>query len=109
MDAYAWKSGGRRLQRIVTRPPSACYVHRAKADPRRSGDHSWRWATPKKRPQRGGSRETHRESVAVKYVNKLSTVSWAYPITWTLSSMIFLVYFLKADWIHNFDKHPQKA
>ena len=48
-------------------------------------------------------------SVAVKFVNKLSTVSWAYPITWTLSSMIFLVYFLKADWIHNFDKHPQKA
>ena len=48
-------------------------------------------------------------SVAVKFVNKLSTVSWAYPITWTLSSIIFLVYFFKADWIHNFDRHPQKA
>ena len=42
-------------------------------------------------------------TIAVKYVNKLTTVSWAYPITWTLSSIIFLVYFFKADWIHNFD------
>ncbi len=43
-------------------------------------------------------------SVAVGFRNELTTVSWAYPITWTLSSIIFLVYFLKADWIHNFDK-----
>ncbi len=43
-------------------------------------------------------------SVAVRLVNRLSTVSWAYPITWTLSSIIFLIYFLKADWIHNFDR-----
>jgi putative MATE family efflux protein len=47
-------------------------------------------------------------TVAVRIVNKLTTVSWAYPITWTLSSIIFLIYFLKADWIHNFDK-TQKA
>lgn len=43
-------------------------------------------------------------SIAVKYVNQLTTVSWAYPITWSLSSIVFLIYFLKADWIHNFDK-----
>lgn len=48
-------------------------------------------------------------SVAVRFVNQLTTVSWAYPITWTLSSIIFLIYFLKADWIHNFDKELQKA
>ena len=48
-------------------------------------------------------------TVAVKLVNKLTTVSWAYPITWTLSSTIFLIYFLKADWIHNFDKEKTKA
>ncbi len=47
-------------------------------------------------------------SVAVKYVNKLTTVSWAYPITWTLSSIIFLIYFLCADWIHGFDKRQSK-
>ena len=42
-------------------------------------------------------------TIAVQIVNELTTVSWAYPITWTLSSIIFLIYFLKADWIHNFD------
>jgi len=43
-------------------------------------------------------------TVAVKLVPQLTTVSWAYPITWTLSSIIFLIYFLKADWIHTFEK-----
>ena len=47
-------------------------------------------------------------SVAVRFVNELTTVSWAYPITWTCSSMIFLVYFLKADWIHGFEKTNKK-
>lgn len=47
-------------------------------------------------------------TIAVKSINKLTTVSWAYPLTWTLSSIIFLIYFLKADWIHNFDKLDQK-
>lgn len=47
-------------------------------------------------------------SIAVKYVNQLTTVSWAYPITWTLSSIVFLIYFLKADWIHNFDRIAAK-
>lgn len=48
-------------------------------------------------------------SIAVKLVNQLTTVSWAYPITWSLSSIVFLIYFLKADWIHNFDKELKKA
>lgn len=43
-------------------------------------------------------------TVAVHFIPKLTTVSWAYPISWTLSSIIFLIYFLKADWIHNFDR-----
>ena len=43
-------------------------------------------------------------TVAVRLVNELTTVSFAYPITWILSSVIFLIYYLKADWIHNFDR-----
>lgn len=43
-------------------------------------------------------------TVAVRFVNELTTVSWAYPITWACSSVIFLIYFLTADWIHNFDR-----
>ena len=48
-------------------------------------------------------------TVAVRLVNQLTTVSWAYPITWTLSSIVFLIYFLKADWIHTFDKESEKV
>lgn len=48
-------------------------------------------------------------TIAVRYVNELTTVSRAYPITWTLSSIVFLIYFLKADWIHNFDRIESKS
>ena len=43
-------------------------------------------------------------TVAVQYVNELTTVSRAYPITWTCSTIVFLIYLLKADWIHTFDR-----
>ena len=39
-------------------------------------------------------------TVALRYIPRLETVSFAYPITWTLSSIVFLIYFLKADWMH---------
>jgi len=47
-------------------------------------------------------------TVAVRFVNELETVSRAYPITWTCSSIIFLIYFLKADWMHHFDRLEEK-
>ncbi len=47
-------------------------------------------------------------TVAVRYVPELETVSRAYPITWACSSIVFLIYFFKADWIHNFDRLEQK-
>ena len=43
-------------------------------------------------------------TIAVRFVNELTTVSRAYPITWACSSVIFLIYFLKADWINTFDR-----
>ena len=46
-------------------------------------------------------------TVAVQYFPRLTTVSWAYPITWTLSSIVLLIYFLKADWIHTFDREKE--
>ncbi len=42
-------------------------------------------------------------TIAVRIVPVIRTVFWAYPLTWSLSSVIFLVYFLKADWIHGFE------
>lgn len=46
--------------------------------------------------------------LALQAVNQLTTVSWAYPITWTLSSIIFMIYFFKVDWMHNFEKAEKK-
>ncbi len=43
-------------------------------------------------------------TVAVRFIPVINTVFWAYPLTWSLSSVIFLIYFLKADWIHGFEK-----
>ena len=45
-------------------------------------------------------------TVAVHFINRLTTVSWAYPITWFLSSIVFLIYFFKGNWLHNFDREP---
>lgn len=43
-------------------------------------------------------------TIAVRIVPVIQTVFWAYPLTWSLSSIIFMIYFFKADWIHNFDR-----
>ena len=43
-------------------------------------------------------------TVALRFVNELTTVSWAYPLTWTCSSIVFLIYFFKVDWMHAFDR-----
>ena len=43
-------------------------------------------------------------TIAVRIVNELTTVSFAYPLTWTISSIVFLIYLVKGDWIHTFDR-----
>lgn len=34
----------------------------------------------------------------IKLVPQFSTISWAYPLTWTLSSLVLLIVLLKSDW-----------
>ncbi len=41
-------------------------------------------------------------------VPRLETVSWAYPITWTLSSILFLIYFVKGNWMQGFAKQYEE-
>lgn len=43
-------------------------------------------------------------TVTVHYIPKIQVIFWAYPLTWTISSVIFLIYYMKADWIHNFER-----
>ena len=41
--------------------------------------------------------------MAVMYLTgEIGYIYWAYPITWAISSVIYLVYYLRSDWIHGF-------
>lgn len=35
---------------------------------------------------------------------EIGYVFWAYPITWAVSGVIYLIYYLRADWVHGFEK-----
>lgn len=39
-------------------------------------------------------------TIATQFRPVLTTVSWAYPITWTLSCIFFTIYYLMADWMN---------
>lgn len=39
-------------------------------------------------------------TIAVHFLPSLSTVAWAYPLTWSLSSLVFTVYYFKGHWIN---------
>lgn len=43
-------------------------------------------------------------TIAVQIMPVVQTIYWAYPLTWSISSVIFLIYYLKVDWIHGFEK-----
>lgn len=34
---------------------------------------------------------------------KIGLVYWAYPLTWSISSLIYLIYYLYSDWVHGFE------
>lgn len=43
-------------------------------------------------------------TVTVHFIPRIQVIFWAYPLTWSISSVIFLIYFLKADWLYGFEK-----
>jgi putative MATE family efflux protein len=43
--------------------------------------------------------------LALPVINELTTVSWAYPITWLCSSIVFLIYYNKAHWMEQPESH----
>lgn len=47
-------------------------------------------------------------TLTVRIIPDIRVIFWAYPITWTLSSISFLIYFLKSDWLHAFEKKQAK-
>ncbi len=42
-------------------------------------------------------------SLVMKFIGELKYIYWAYPITWAISSLIYLIYYLKSDWVHGFE------
>lgn len=43
-------------------------------------------------------------TLALHFYPHIEVVFSAYPLTWSTSCVVFLLYFFKADWIHNFDR-----
>lgn len=42
-------------------------------------------------------------TAAMHFRHVITLLFWAYPITWGISSIFFLLYYLKSDWVHGFD------
>ncbi len=39
-------------------------------------------------------------SLIIHYIPSIHVIFWAYPLTWFLSSLVFLIYYKKSNWIH---------
>ena len=42
--------------------------------------------------------------IVMKLFGEIKYVFWAYPLTWSVSSVIYLAYYLFSDWVHGFQK-----
>ena len=42
--------------------------------------------------------------IMMHFIHEIQYIYWAYPITWSISSVIFLLYYLFSDWVHGFVK-----
>lgn len=43
-------------------------------------------------------------TVMVGWLNNIVVIFSAYPVTWSLSAVFFLIYYFRADWLHAFDR-----
>lgn len=43
-------------------------------------------------------------TVMMHFVHEIGLIYWAYPLTWGISSVIYLVYYLKSDWVHGYGR-----
>ena len=39
----------------------------------------------------------------------IDAVNWVYPLTWLLSTIFLIVYYVRADWLHSFDKEKKRV
>ena len=43
-------------------------------------------------------------SATIHFIPDIKVVFWAYPLTWALSSIVFLILYKKSDWMHGIEK-----
>ena len=41
--------------------------------------------------------------LVMHFFGEITYIYWAYPLTWLISSVIYLIYYLCSDWVHGFD------
>lgn len=42
--------------------------------------------------------------IVVPIYQSIALVNWVYPLTWSLSTIFLTIYYIKADWIHTFER-----
>lgn len=42
--------------------------------------------------------------IVMRLFGEIKYVFWAYPLTWSISSVIYLIYYLFSDWVHGFER-----
>lgn len=47
-------------------------------------------------------------TAAMYFAHDIQLIYWAYPITWAMSSVVYLIYYLRSDWLHGFEQRPGK-
>ena len=47
-------------------------------------------------------------AAVMHFLGEIKYIYWAYPLTWGISSVIYLIYYLCCDWVHGFDKPASK-
>lgn len=48
-------------------------------------------------------------TLVMHFIGQIEFIYWAYPITWTISSVIYLIYYFCSDWVHGFEHKSLRA
>lgn len=48
-------------------------------------------------------------ALVMHFIGQIEFIYWAYPITWTISSVIYLLYYFCSDWVHGFEHKSLRA
>ena len=47
-------------------------------------------------------------TIVMRIIHEIQYIYMASPITWSLSSIVYFLYYHFSDWVHGFDKKPKK-